>query len=209
GVGLFGFDQLLPQDGRVAASIWSWADGQPSAAAGPCAFQQPDGRWATASCAARHPAACVRGTRWTVTGRAVSFGAARAACRAAGARFAVPRSGLQDEQLRAAAPGRAPVWLAYRTSRTAGAATVRAYARCRKLVRVPAVWCSVRGQRGGGASARLVRGTTELAQARTVLRAGRGTLVLRPRALPAGRYRVVLRVAGRTLIRRLDLIRHR
>ncbi len=31
GVNLFGLDQLLPNDGRIEASIWSWAKGQPKA----------------------------------------------------------------------------------------------------------------------------------------------------------------------------------
>ena len=40
GVNLFGFDQFDPNDGRVAASIFSWAPGQPDAAAGACAVQR-------------------------------------------------------------------------------------------------------------------------------------------------------------------------
>lgn len=117
GVGLFGFDQLLPDDERIAASVWSWADGQPSAATGACALQRGDGRWVSAACAARHRAACVRPRRvpgWTLTRHAVRFAQAVRACRARGARFAVPRSGLQNQQLRQVARAGEPVWLAHR-----------------------------------------------------------------------------------------------
>lgn len=117
GVGLFGFDQLLPDDGRIAASVWSWADGQPAAASGACALQREDGRWLSAACAARHRAACVRPHRvpgWTLTRHAVRFAQAVRACRARGARFAVPRSGLQNQQLRQVARAGEMVWLAHR-----------------------------------------------------------------------------------------------
>lgn len=50
GVNLFGFDQYEPGDGRLAASIWSWAPGQPDASAGSCTIQRPDGRWYSAAC---------------------------------------------------------------------------------------------------------------------------------------------------------------
>jgi hypothetical protein len=115
GVNLFGFDQLLPADGRLAASIWSWADGRPQAGtAGRCTIQRPaDGRWDTAACAGRRPAACARadGT-WTVT-RAVPIAGATAACRARSATFRVPRTGEQNERARTAGSG-PPAWLAYR-----------------------------------------------------------------------------------------------
>jgi len=37
GVNLFGFDQLLPGDGRIEASIWAWAKDKPDRADGDCA----------------------------------------------------------------------------------------------------------------------------------------------------------------------------
>ncbi|WP_354701707.1 hypothetical protein DSM112329_02034 [Paraconexibacter sp. AEG42_29] len=115
GVGLFGFDQLLPQDGRIAASIWSWAAGQPKATA-TCTVQGTDARWRTSRCTVARRAACIRsGTRWTLTAKAVPFSRARKACRSRGARFAVPRSGLQNQQLHAAAGGPHAVWIAHRT----------------------------------------------------------------------------------------------
>jgi hypothetical protein len=116
GVNLFGFDQLLPDDGRIAASIWSWASGSPDPQQGACAVQRADGRWSTRPCtgAALRPAACVSGTTWSVTAP-VSADAAATACQLRGATFAVPRAGDQNARLRQAA-GSAEVWLDYRVS---------------------------------------------------------------------------------------------
>jgi hypothetical protein len=114
GVGLFGFDQLLPDDGRIAATIWSWADGQPRIARGRCTVQGSDARWRTSACATRRRAACVKGSQWVLTPGRVTFGQARSACRARGGRFAVPRSGLQNQQLHAATRSGEGVWIAQR-----------------------------------------------------------------------------------------------
>ncbi len=112
GVNLFGFDQFDPTDGRVAASIWSWAPGQPKVGAGACAVQRPrDGRWTSTRCRGMRPAACRIATGWTVT-RPIAVGAARAACRARGGTYAAPRTGEQNAQLHQVA-GR-PVWLNFR-----------------------------------------------------------------------------------------------
>lgn len=110
GVNLFGFDQFDPNDGRVEASIWSWAPGQPSAADGACAIQRPDGRWTSARCAGPRPAACLTATGWTLS-RAVAAAAAPEACKTAGGRFEPPRTGEQNAALRSAAGGAEP-WLA-------------------------------------------------------------------------------------------------
>lgn len=110
GVNLFGFDQFEPGDGRVAASIWSWAPGQPRAAAGACAVQRSDGRWASASCDAERPAACRRADgSWLLSAPTTRDDAAEA-CAQLAAAFAVPRTGLENSQLRAAA-GAAPAVL--------------------------------------------------------------------------------------------------
>jgi hypothetical protein len=114
GVNLFGFDQLLPHDGRIEASIWSWAKDQPKAGANRCAVQRKDGRWLTRPCAARHRAACRTGSAgsWTLSARAVPWSRARSACRAVGGRFGLPRSGYENSLLRATSGSRG-VWLRY------------------------------------------------------------------------------------------------
>jgi hypothetical protein len=109
GVNLFGFDQFDPNDGRVAASIWSWAPNEPNASSGACAVQRADGHWAAAGCGERHPAACRTTDGWALS-PSVPATAAAGACHATGGRFTVPRTGQENAQLRAVA-GDQPVWL--------------------------------------------------------------------------------------------------
>jgi hypothetical protein len=113
GVNLLGFDQILPDDGRLAATVWSWADGQPSARTGSCAIERPDGRWMTAACSGALPAVCrTAGGSLVVTGP-VAFAGAPSACRAAGGVFDLPRTGLENSRLHAQLAG-GPAWLDYR-----------------------------------------------------------------------------------------------
>jgi hypothetical protein len=101
GVDLLGMDQLLPDDGRLEALVWSWAPQEPQA--GECSVQRPDGRWEARACAESHPAACRdAGGAWSVTGAASSYDGAAAACAALGSSLAVPRTGRENELLRAA-----------------------------------------------------------------------------------------------------------
>ncbi|WP_310962537.1 hypothetical protein [Nocardioides terrisoli] len=120
GVNLFGFDQLLPEDGRIQATVWSWAPDEPRVDGGGCTLQRADGRWVAAPCADRHPAACRSGSTWTVTAP-VPYAAAAAACASSGSTFALPRSGDQNAALQAvagtsggASPGAGGAWLRYR-----------------------------------------------------------------------------------------------
>jgi hypothetical protein len=52
GADLLGFDQLLPDDGRLDAAAWSWAPGEPRAGGGRrCIVQRPsDARWELRRC---------------------------------------------------------------------------------------------------------------------------------------------------------------
>ncbi|MCW2855833.1 MAG: Conserved exported or envelope protein of unknown function [Marmoricola sp.] len=111
GVNLFGFDQLLPEDGRIQSSIWSWAPGEPQSGGGSCTLQGADGRWVAAPCAGSHPAACLSGTTWTVT-TPVDAASAPAACTAIGSTFALPRAGDQNSALHEVA-GAAGAWINY------------------------------------------------------------------------------------------------
>lgn len=110
GVNLFGFDQILPEDGRIQASLWSWAPDEPKVANGGCTLQGADGRWVAADCASAHPAACVSGGTWTVTDP-VPFADAPAACAAAGATFGLPRVGDQNSRLHAVAGPGGGAWV--------------------------------------------------------------------------------------------------
>ena len=109
GVDLFGFDQILPDDGRIQASIWSWATDQPDSAAGRCTVQRGDGRWTSTSCQGLHPAACRSASGWTVSAHAIPYAAASSACHGT---FDLPRTGYDNSLLRRAA-GTEQVWLRY------------------------------------------------------------------------------------------------
>ncbi|MEJ7833802.1 MAG: hypothetical protein WKF79_12865 [Nocardioides sp.] len=111
GVNLFGFDQLLPEDGRIQASLWSWAPDEPRAGAGGCTLQRADGRWVAASCKKARPAACLDAGTWRVTPRPVKFARAPSACAAIGSTFALPRAGDHNARLRAVAGPGGGAWV--------------------------------------------------------------------------------------------------
>lgn len=123
GVTLVGLDQLLPDDGRIEATIWSWATGEPSAGAG-CARTDAEGRWVGAACTEKHRAACARGATWSLTAKAVTYAQAGRACRASSKRrprFGLPLTGNSNAELRRLSAG-APVWIHYRIGKATPAA---------------------------------------------------------------------------------------
>lgn len=109
GVNLFGFDQLLPEDGRIQSTLWSWAPDEPKVANGSCTEQGVDGRWRAAPCSELKRAACLSAGVWTVTA-AVPAADAATACQAIGSTFDLPRSGDSNSRLRAVA-GPTGVWV--------------------------------------------------------------------------------------------------
>lgn len=109
GVNLFGFDQLLPEDGRIQSTLWSWAPDEPRAGAGTCTALDAAGRWFAAGCTEHRPAACLSGDTWTVT-PAVPAAAAAAACQAIGSTYGLPRTGDSNSRLHAVA-GAAGAWV--------------------------------------------------------------------------------------------------
>jgi hypothetical protein len=115
GVNIIGMDQLRPDDGRLAALVWSWAVNEPRPTGG-CAVQGTDGRFAAADCGQQHRAACRSGSgAWSVTSIAVAWGDAAGECATEfGSSFAVPVNGYRNDVLRQARPGGVPaVWLNY------------------------------------------------------------------------------------------------
>ncbi len=112
GVQLLSFDQILPFDARLAATVWSWDTNQPDLSAGNCTAEGSDGRWATGACGASLPAACqTPGGGWALS-TPVTFADAPAACGALGATFALPMTGYQNSLLHAGA-GSQRVWIDY------------------------------------------------------------------------------------------------
>jgi hypothetical protein len=108
GVNMPGFDQLTPQDPRLANLVWSWAVNEPLVAAGDCAVQGADARFYAHSCADSSLLLACRATdgAWSVAATCPS-----------GTRFSVPPNGYENELLRAAAAaaGVGSVRLAYRS----------------------------------------------------------------------------------------------
>jgi hypothetical protein len=116
GINLTGWDQLVPNDGRLRAFVWSWAPGEPGTG-GHCAVQGRHGRFRVADCDVAHPYACVDASEdWHVTeSRGPAWRGAQA-CRDAGPgwRYGVPPNGLRDRQLQQAkARPHSRVWLKY------------------------------------------------------------------------------------------------
>lgn len=118
GVDLLGLDQLVPEDPRLTALVWSWAKGQPGP--GRCAVQTfhggtPSTRWRTLDCGELRRPACRRGMSWILGTEAVAENRGPADCRSRGARFAVPRTGFEAQLLRQRMQGASvgQVWLGY------------------------------------------------------------------------------------------------
>ena len=120
GVDLIDLDQVVPDDPRFEALVWSWAAGQP--ARGRCAVQRvsnalPFGRWRSKRCGKELPVACRKPTgKWVVSAKPVKAAKARAACKRKGASHGVPRTGFEVQRLRQRMERkRTPsVWLGYR-----------------------------------------------------------------------------------------------
>jgi hypothetical protein len=127
GVDLLGLDQLRPDDSRLDALVWSWAQDEPRPGAGDCAAQvgdaaRPDGRWFARPCAERRRVACRRGDAWVVPHKATTASGSRILCLHRRAVRGVPRTGYEAQRLRLAmdAAGASEVWLAYRRKGGAG-----------------------------------------------------------------------------------------
>jgi hypothetical protein len=106
GVDLLGLDQLAPNDPRLAALVWSWAEGQPDKN-GKCAVQKSKPgslttAWKAVGCRRDRRPACRKKDRWLIGAHAAGKRRARAECRARGAKFAVPRTGFEAQLLREA-----------------------------------------------------------------------------------------------------------
>lgn len=107
GVDLIHFDQLLPDDPRLAGLVWSWAPQEPRRRR--CSVQRigervPFGRWKSRRCSGTRPAACRRpeSGRWLISAARLRFNEAKRHCRSRRAAFAVPRTGYEAQLLRRA-----------------------------------------------------------------------------------------------------------
>lgn len=106
---------LDPHANQLQGFAWSWSYGQPlSSPAQQCAVHNGAGRFQAESCGQFLPYACQAPDGWHISTGAGQFGGGALACVGQGA-FAVPRTGYQNEQLKAAKAqaGVDRVWLAY------------------------------------------------------------------------------------------------
>lgn len=104
-----------PHADQLAGFVWSWSYGQPlSSPAQQCAVHNGDGRFQAEACGQFLPYACQAPDGWHISSGAGQFGGGALACVGQGA-FAVPRTGYQNELLKAAKAqaGVDRVWLAY------------------------------------------------------------------------------------------------
>lgn len=105
GVNLPGYDMVSPNDGRLAAAVYSWAPGEPNDYANneDCVMQYSTGRWNDANCGNRYRFACVNAAgQWRVSNAAGAHSDGAAVCsnETAGAyQFAVPKNGQQNQRL--------------------------------------------------------------------------------------------------------------
>ena len=101
GVDLFGLDQVVVDDPRFAALVWSWAPGEPRRRPG-CAAQF-DSRWYSLRCTRRLRVACrLPDGRWRIPSKLGTHVQAPAICKRRRAVWDVPRTGFQAQQLRVA-----------------------------------------------------------------------------------------------------------
>jgi hypothetical protein len=103
GVNIIGFDQLQPDDGKLASLVWSW-EAVPAADSGAdCAAQNGAGRFVGRACDALLRFACVSPAGvWAVTAASGEWSQGAAACEAEypGFAFSVPVNGLRNVLLR-------------------------------------------------------------------------------------------------------------
>ncbi|MGH7899945.1 MAG: phosphatidylinositol-specific phospholipase C domain-containing protein [Candidatus Binatia bacterium] len=119
GVNLTGFDQLEPEDPRLDAMVWSWAENEPAIdSALHCASARADGRFIATDCASSFPYACRKPDGgWAVTAASGAWSGGFSACanEVPGSSFAVPATGYENRLL-SGARGTAPAWLDYARS---------------------------------------------------------------------------------------------
>lgn len=119
GANIVNLDDMVTNDGRLSAGIWSWDTNEPNNWGGnqDCALQWSNGRWDDQSCNNIYSFAC-RNTQtgdWQITQAVGSWHQGDQSCQALGSHysFSVPTNSLDNERLKTAKEnsGVANVWL--------------------------------------------------------------------------------------------------
>ena len=116
GVNIVNLDNLTYNDGRMAAGVWSWDNGEPNNYNGnqDCAVQWGNGRWDDADCNSNHHFACEDNNgNWAISAWAGRWTDGAQACSQLGGsyHFAVPTNSKANEALKAVKGGMSHVWL--------------------------------------------------------------------------------------------------
>lgn len=121
-LGIVGLDKLVPFDARLEQAVWSWNAGEPNNYNGAehCAEQWSNGRFNDNACGQARPFACQNAStrEWRITPIAADWTQGAVQCAQAfgsGFRFAVPKNGFDNQQLKNAkdALSIASVWMNY------------------------------------------------------------------------------------------------
>jgi len=116
GVNIVNLDKLTYNDGRMAAGVWSWDNGEPNNYNGnqDCAVQWGNGRWDDADCNNNHHFACEDNNgNWAISAWAGRWTDGAQACSQLGGsyHFAAPTNSQANEALKAVKGGMSHVWL--------------------------------------------------------------------------------------------------
>ncbi len=128
GANIVNLDDLVMDDGRIEAAIWSWDNNEPNNSGGnqDCAVQWGNGRWDDAGCTSNFAFACEDDNgNWSVPDNNTGvWNNADAACATLGGsyRFSVPTNSQDNQQLKAAkdSVGYTHVWLNHTDSANEG-----------------------------------------------------------------------------------------
>jgi len=116
GANIVNLDDMVMNDGRLEAAIWSWDNNEPNNSGGnqDCALQWGNGRWDDAACIEMKYVACQADDgRWAVSRTTATWLVAPAACGLLGSgyEFAAPVNSQENEALKAVKGGIANIWL--------------------------------------------------------------------------------------------------
>jgi len=116
GVNIVNLDKLTYNDGRMAAGVWSWDNGEPNNYNGnqDCAVQWGNGRWDDADCNSNYHFACEDNNgNWAISAWGGRWTDGAQACSQLGGsyHFAAPTNSKANEALKAVKGGMSHVWL--------------------------------------------------------------------------------------------------
>lgn len=122
GVNQVSYDKLVINDPGMKASIWSWAENEPSGGASEdCAFVRSNGHYYDGACSGEGSYyVCKAGPNiWKVTAAYGDWGNGEAACKAefgSSYSFSMPVNSMQNEHVKNALNGKSHAWVNYTDS---------------------------------------------------------------------------------------------